>query len=322
MTSVVICAYTTKRWDQLQAAVESVATQSADVEIVIVVDHNDELLEMCVAQWPHRRVVSNRFTQGLSGARNTGVSETKSDIIAFLDDDATAENGWLEALTAGFKDPSVGGVGGYVVPAWAAPSPSWLPPEFWWVVGCSYVGLPARAEEIRNPIGANMAFRRSVFDKVGGFHEAIGRVGTIPLGCEETELSIRARTAGFSIWYLPDAIVHHWVSGDRLTLRYFLRRCHAEGLSKAVVSALAGRADGLASERAYATRTLPRAVRRASVQAALGPARGDGLRRAAAVVAGLLTAGAGFARGTVANRKRQASIGPAPSIHWELPVRD
>lgn len=317
MSSVVICAYTTERWGQLQEAVESVAAQSAEAEIVIVVDHNVELLEMCAGKWPQHRVVANAFAQGLSGARNSGLAQTTGEVIAFLDDDATADSGWLDALNAGFTDTSVGGVGGHILPAWSEPAPSWLPPEFWWVVGCSYTGLPSAAQEIRNPIGANMAFTRSVFEHVGGFREEIGRVGTIPLGCEETELSIRARAAGFNIWYRPDAIVHHWVPAGRLTLRYFLRRCYAEGMSKAVVSALAGRSDGLASERAYATRTLPRAVRAGLVQAIRGPARGGGLRRAAAVVAGLLAASAGFVHGTVVDRKRRTPLGHAPAIRWE-----
>jgi GT2 family glycosyltransferase len=320
--SVVICAYTTKRWGQLQAAVESVAGQSADVDIVIVIDHADELLQMCVARWPEHRVVANRFAQGLSGARNTGLAVATGDVIAFLDDDAVAEHGWLDALTAGFVDDSVGGVGGRVVPAWERDPPGWLPEEFWWVVGCSYAGLPTGAQEIRNPIGANMAFARSVFEQVGGFREEIGRVGTIPLGCEETELSIRARAAGFSVWYRPDAIVRHSVPAGRATLEYFLRRCYAEGLSKAVVSALAGRTDGLASERTYVTVTLPRAVRNALLETVRGPARRDGLRRAAAVIAGLVSAGAGFVRGTVVHRRRPTPLGAAPSIRWELPVRD
>jgi glycosyltransferase involved in cell wall biosynthesis len=315
MTSVVICAYTLARWDQLQQAVESVASQTSD--LVIVVDHNDALLERCVARWPGHRVVANRHAQGLSGARNTGVSEATGDVIAFLDDDATADSRWLELLTAQFADASVGGVGGYVAPAWAGSPPAWLPSEFWWVLGCSYTGLPAETAEVRNPIGANMAFRSSVFERVGGFREEIGRVGTTPLGCEETELSIRARAAGFTIWYRPDAIVHHWVPAERVTLRYFLRRCYAEGLSKAVVSAVAGRHDGLAAERAYVTRTLPAAAASALVQTGRGPARLDGLARLAALVGGVLAAVDGFVRGTLAYRKRPAELGPAPSIRRE-----
>jgi GT2 family glycosyltransferase len=319
VSSVVICAYTLARWGQLQESVESVAPQTSD--LVIVVDHNDELLQRCLARWPQHRVVPNRHAQGLSGARNTGVSEASDDVIAFLDDDATAERNWLEVLTATFSDPSVGGVGGHVVPAWSASPPAWLPSEFWWVIGCSYTGLPSEIREVRNPIGANMAFRRSVFEQVGGFREEIGRVGTIPLGCEETELSIRARAAGFTVWYRPDAVVHHWVPAERVTLGYFFRRCYAEGLSKALVSALAGRDQGLASERTYVSRTIPAAAVVALSQAGRGPARAAALARLAALIGGVLAAADGFVRGTLAYRKRPTSLGPAPAIRWDA-VRD
>jgi len=318
VTSVVICAYTIKRWDRLQAAVESVELQSDSVDIVIVIDHNDDLLEMAARRWPQHRVVANRFAKGLSGARNTGVTESSGEVIAFLDDDAEAREGWLDRIETAFSEnSSIGGVGGRVEPAWEAQPPGWLPPEFWWVVGCSYVGLPGEGREIRNPIGANMAFSRAVFEKVGGFREEIGRVGTIPLGCEETELSIRAGAAGFSIWYVPEAVVDHWVPADRLTPGYFVRRCHAEGLSKAVVSGLAGRADGLQSERKYVSETLPRAALAAIRQLGRGPRRADNLGRVTALVVGVLAATAGYVRGTVAYRKRQDPLGPAPALHWD-----
>jgi len=316
--TVVICAYTTKRWDRLQAAVESVERQSVPAQIVIVIDHNDELYERCIGRWPEHRVVENRFAKGLSGGRNTGVTEATGDVIAFLDDDATARQGWLEAIDAAFEnDASIGGVGGRVEPDWESAPPEWLPPEFWWVVGCSYVGLPDRAAEVRNPIGANMAFGRAVFEKVGGFREEIGRIGTIPLGCEETELSIRARVAGFSIWYVPEAIVDHWVPDERATPGYFARRCYAEGLSKAVVSGLAGRADGLQAERKYVAETLPSAARTAMRHIGRGPRRVDGAGRLAALVGGVAAAGAGYARGTVGYRRRSDPLGPAPALQGD-----
>jgi glycosyltransferase involved in cell wall biosynthesis len=318
VTSVVICAYTMKRWDRLQAAVESVEGQSSSAEIVIVIDHNDELLEMCIRRWPHHHVVANGFAKGLSGARNTGVTEASGDVIAFLDDDAEARSGWLDSIEAAFDgDSSIGGVGGRVEPGWEAQPPGWLPAEFWWVVGCSYVGLPRETRQVRNPIGANMAFSRAVFEKVGGFREEIGRVGNIPLGCEETELSIRAAAAGFCIWYIPQAVVDHWVPAERLTPGYFLRRCHAEGLSKALVSGLAGRADGLQSERKYVSETLPRAGRAALRQVVVGPRRLDSLGRLAALGGGVLAAVAGYVRGTIAYRTRRDRLGPAPALDWD-----
>ena len=313
--TVVICAYTMRRWAQLCRAVESVEAQRADdatgaplgdVELVVVVDHEPDLLAHAVDRWPRHRVVANAEARGLSGARNTGVAFARGEVVAFLDDDAFAEPHWLARLLRHFADPSVAGVGGLVVPDWLDDEPTWLPPEFGWVVGCSYAGQPAALAEVRNPIGAGMAFRRSVFTEVGGFHDGVGRVGTTPLGCEETELSIRARAAGGRVLHDPSAIVHHSVPRDRTSGRYFVHRCWAEGLSKAVVTELAGADAGLSSERSYVTRTIPRGVVRDARAAVRGPDRRAGLVRLAALVGGTAVTSAGFVRGTVARRGRAA----------------
>ena len=76
-------------------------------------------------------------------------------------------------------------------PRWPERRPRWLPPEFDWVVGCSYRGLPETVSVVRNPIGASMSLRTSLALEAGGFDDAVGRVGTSPRGCEETELAIR-----------------------------------------------------------------------------------------------------------------------------------
>ena len=89
-----------------------------------------------------------------------------------------------------FQDPTVIGAGGAATPAWAAEPPSWFPVEFYWVVGCSYRGLPERRAVVRNPLGCNMAFRKRAFSQVGGFRSDFGRVGANPIGVEETEFSL------------------------------------------------------------------------------------------------------------------------------------
>ena len=129
------------------------------------------------------------------------------------------------------------------------------------------------------------------------------RVGTTPVGGEETELCIRvgAHDATHRILFDPDMAVHHRVSEDRATLRYFLRRCYHEGLSKAVVSELAAQlATGhtaLSSEATYVREVLPRAVARE-----LASLRRDGLIRAGLIVAGLLVTTAGYLRATAHRR--------------------
>jgi glucosyl-dolichyl phosphate glucuronosyltransferase len=299
--SVVICAYTEDRWDQLAAAISSVGRQSMPAwETIVAVDHCPPLARRLAAAFPEVTVVASTGRPGLSGARNTGLARATGDVVAFLDDDARAAPDWLERLAGGYASPEVVGVGGAVLPAWEAGRPGWFPSEFDWVVGCSYTGLPRGPEPVRNLIGANMSFRREVFHLVGGFSEGLGRLGTRPLGCEETELAIRIgqRRPGARLLYDPSAVVHHLVPRSRARWRYFRARCYAEGRSKAVVSRLVGATDALASERHYVRQVLPRAV-----GAGLAPwrrGRGAGVRSAATVLLGLgLTAG-GYLHGRVA----------------------
>ena len=265
--SVVICCYTEVRWDDTLAAASSVLDQSVPArEVLLVVDHNAVLADRLRAHheqigWPAElRIIENDTADGgLSATRNLGVASCVGQIVAFLDDDATAAPGWLEEHIRCYDDPNVIGVGGRVDPSWEQPSPSWWPREYDWVVGCTYLGHRADEGEIRNPIGANMSFRRDVLVDSGGFSSILGRVGTKPLGCEETELSIRAKAMlpGSEIRYAPAAVVRHRVPPSRATAQYFIARCYSEGLSKNAVARLAGASAGLHSERAYALKALP-----------------------------------------------------------------
>jgi GT2 family glycosyltransferase len=305
--SVVICAYSEHRWDALVDAVASARDQNpVPDEVVVVIDHNDELLARASRGLPEALVVANAERRGLSGARNTGVRHASGEIVAFLDDDASARSGWLLALMRAFEDESVIGVGGVALPVWESAAPGWIPSEFHWVVGCSYRGLPAQRAEIRNPIGANMAFRRDVLERIGGFTDGIGRIGRTPLGCEETELSIRARAAtGGRIVQRNDAEVDHLVSDDRATWTYFRKRCWAEGLSKVAVARRVGSDAALASERTYVLRTLPSGVCRGLADAASGDR--TGLTRAGAIVCGLAITTAGYVRGRLSREARPTS---------------
>jgi GT2 family glycosyltransferase len=302
--SVVVCAYTRARGEQLLAALDSLHRQTrAPDEVLVVVDHNPELLGWLRERATGARVLASRHAPGLAGARNTGVAEARSEVVAFLDDDATAAPTWVERLAAAYGERHVLGVGGAVVPAWAGPRPGWMPDEFGWVVGCSYRGLPAARDGVRNLIGCNMSFRRDAVVAAGGFTHRLGRVAGRPLGCEETELCIRMTRASPDavLLYDPAIVVHHHVPADRATWRYYLSRCHAEGISKAEVARLAGRDRGLASERTYASRTLPSGVRH-ELRCALRRRRTAPLARAAAIVVGLGATVAGYGVGMATRR--------------------
>lgn len=297
--SVVICAYTEARWDDLQAAVSSVLQQSLPpIELVVVVDHNPSLLQRALAEMPAVSVVENQEAPGLSGARNTGITATRGSLIAFLDDDAVAEPEWLRLLAQTCDNPEVLGCGGLVEPAWRTGQPAWFPEEFNWVVGCSYRGLPRARGAVRNPIGSSMCIRREVFEAIGGFRSDVGRIGKHPIGCEETELCLRARQRWPARVFLhePAARIRHAVPCDRARWRYYCSRCFFEGRSKVRVAQLAGARDGLASERSYIVSALSRGVARNAIQA-LTRYDVNGLARAGAIVAGLSITTAGYLSG-------------------------
>jgi glucosyl-dolichyl phosphate glucuronosyltransferase len=309
--SVVVCVYTDRRWDDIVDAVASVAAQDVPaLETLVVVDHNAALLDRAREELSGVTVLANAHRQGLSGARNTAIAAARGDVVVFLDDDASARPGWLRALLEPYEDATVQGVGGVAHPRWPAwpvtdGRPDVLPGarpadgdatgELDWIVGCTYTGQPTRRAEVRNLMGCNMSFRRSLFERVGGFAEDIGRIGRNPLGCEETELCIRARQAfarageKIRIVFEPAAVVDHRVSPDRVEWAYLRRRSWAEGLSKAAVAGLVGSDDALATERDYVSRILPAAVSR--------ELRHGKFVSAAAVVTALAWTAAGYVRG-------------------------
>lgn len=299
--SVVVCAYTEERWPDLIAAIDSCRVQTyAPLETIVVVDHNPELLERLRRERPDVLSVKNDEQSGLSGARNSGARAARGEVVAFLDDDAVAAPDWLEFLIEAYADSDVIGVGGRIDPVWPERRPAGLPPEFDWVVGCTYRGLPTERSAVRNMIGANMSLRSDVLSRIGGFSSELGRIGNRPLGCEETELCIRAQQSlpGATILYEPRARVHHRVTPERMRWSYFHSRCYSEGLSKAAVAARAGKSDGLASEREYALRTLPRGVLR-SISEALRGRELAGMVRSVAIITGLLVTTVGYAVGLV-----------------------
>lgn len=309
--SVVVATYNAARWGELDACVSALSHQTvAPVEVIVVVDHNPDLLSAAGQALRSATVIANHHARGLAGARNAGIDVAKGSIIAFVDDDARPDADWLERLHACFAYPTIVGAGGALIPRWTNGAPRWLPTEFYWVLGCSYTGLPERLAPVRNPIGANMAVRKQTLKEIGGFRE--GGAGAAPRAIrsrgvvraqgnvpDDTDLAIRVKQRWpKSTWlYQPDAKVHHAVTSERTSLSYFLRRSFEEGAGKARLTAFVGSRDGLSSERRQLGLVLPRGVAR-GVRQLLGGDPSGGLR-ALAIVIGLVSSTTGFLFGSL-----------------------
>lgn len=297
--SVVVCAYTENRFGLLIECIDSVLVQLRnDDELIVVIDYNDALLRSLADHCgPDVHIIPNAQARGLSGARNSGLSVARGDVVAFVDDDAKIEPDWVVRMLHHYSRPDVVGIGGYAVPIWASGRPAWFPAEYDWVVGCSHLGLPEQVSAVRNFIGCNMSFRRAVIEKSGGFKAEVGRVGSRPVGCEETELCIRLvqMQPDSRLLFDPDIVVRHWVSEERGRPSYFLSRCFHEGVSKRMISSMVGASSALSSERKYVIKILPRAVYRYLVDAVRGRGRRrDSVARAVAVLVGLVATSIGY----------------------------
>jgi GT2 family glycosyltransferase len=304
--AVVVCVADRARSGLLLDCVDSIlAGERRPDELLVVVDRNPELAGDLAVRLPARVRVLGSDLGGLSNARNTGCRAARSDVVAFVDDDATVEREWLSALMVEFmRDRDVLGAGGPIEPRWGAER-RWLCDELLWVVGCTYGGHRADSGPIRNPIGANMAFRREPLVALGGFASAFGKSGRTLGTCEETELSLRLeRVHGRGrIRYVPRARVRHFVPPARISWRLLVRRSVSEGLSKGRLRRMYT-GPALATEGAYVRRlvlrSLPALVLRAARRRDAVP-----LESAAAVAVSLVLTGASFVAGVATARGRQ-----------------
>ncbi len=174
---------------------------------------------------------------GLSAARNTGVREARGELLVFIDDDAFPAKGWLKALDEALSSPDVLAAGGPVDPEFLGELPDWFTERY-----LPYVSAFEKDPEIQTlhhneyPRGANIAFRRDAFERVGLFSVDLGRKGDRLRSCEESELCLRLERTGAKVVYHPEARIRHQVDAERLTTKWMQDRFHAQGESEAVVA--------------------------------------------------------------------------------------
>ena len=197
---------------------------------VLVVDNNSRdqtraVVEEFCRQHPGRFRYLFEAQQGLSQARNSGIRAARGEILAFLDDDVTVEPTWLQNLTASLQDSEWAGAGGRILPERGFSPPRWLSIDGPYAMGgvLALFDRGGKAGELDwAPFGTNMAFRKSMFEKYGGFRTDLGRCGDQLMSGEDTEFGRRLVSAKERLRYEPSAVVYHPVPENRLRKEYFL----------------------------------------------------------------------------------------------------
>ena len=258
MISVIIA--TRDRAQLLEAALDALCGQrfpGSPFEILIVDNASVDATPGVVAAAARRSSVPviylTESRSGKSHALNTAITHARGDLLVFTDDDVLPSPGWLAAYAQAFAQTGADYAAGRIQPLWEAPPPRWLTPPLHGVLavqdgGTRRLPLTGMSDQVM-PSGANMAVRRHVVDRVGGWNPQLGKLKNSLRTGEDHEFALKLVAAGFRGVYEPEASVLHRVSADRLRLGYFLRWCYGNGAIEA----------GLEQEYPTTTRYLLRA---------------------------------------------------------------
>jgi glycosyltransferase involved in cell wall biosynthesis len=245
--SVVIATY--RRAADLRDTLASLADLRPDGpwEVIVVDNNSPDETRQVVADAARAFPAELRYLfepeQGRSPALNAGIRAARGDIVVTTDDDVRVPADWLNQAAAALERLGCDYAGGRVLPIWGAPRPAWVPDrggKQWAVIALLDYG-PAPIEfGARVPLGVNMAFRRSAFDRAGLFDPRTGRRAGTLLGQEVREWCIRARQAGVRGFYVPELWLRHIIPAARLNKRYFRRWFYWRGISRAMLYERAG----------------------------------------------------------------------------------
>ena len=314
--AAVVVAHSLERIEQTCACIESLrANTRPPDELMVVVDQNPMLRRVLTRLVGPPVDLYDNAGDGISAARTTALRHSRSEVLAFVDDDAWVEPDFLDTLGDAFRAPGVIAAGARILPEWEEPARA-LPAELVWIVGGTYRGHRDDAGPISRPLGAAMAVRRDALAAVGGFHPDFGpRRHRKSSSNEElaTFTLVRRHYGDDCIVYVPGAIAHHAAPAARCTGAYVLRRSFVEGTSKADARRLFGAAV-MGHDRGYdASVLLPGLARHA--WAALGHSPRRPAARALCLDAtALATALLGYGSRLISPRRDTVRIGQRAPI--------
>jgi glycosyltransferase involved in cell wall biosynthesis len=232
--TVILCTY--NRCESLEKTLRSVAAtvmpNSTEWEILVVDNNSTDGTRAVVERFYQKHPSRFRYLYepkpGKSNALNAGIRDARGDVLAFLDDDVVVEVNWLKNLTAPLRGSEWAGVGGRIIPGQDFKPPRWIPlHERYALAPLAMFDLGLQPSELLEaPFGTNMAFRKAVFGKLGGFRTDLGPRPGSAIRSEDTEFGFRVLADGQRLWYEPSAVVYHSLPADRLEKQYFLSWWH------------------------------------------------------------------------------------------------
>lgn len=241
--TVVLCTHNRERY--LAQAIDSVLAQDAEgvpYELLVVdnrsTDGTSSLCQRYSRRMEFRYIYESQL--GLCYARNTGWRNARGVIVAYFDDDAIADPGWLKAIAEAFRQyPNAGVAGGQVRPIWEGARPPWLSDGI--AYSLTIVDWSSQPKLIPDPrvewlVGANMAIPARILEEVGGFEPRLDRIGTSMLSGGDVFLQHRIVDLGYQCVYFPQMAIRHLVTVNRLEKRWFTHRYYWQGISDAVMA--------------------------------------------------------------------------------------
>jgi cellulose synthase/poly-beta-1,6-N-acetylglucosamine synthase-like glycosyltransferase len=198
--SVVIATY--NRSTILPRCLDSLCNQTYPqerYEILVIDDGSDDNTEEILKEYekraPCRFIWITQENHGRSYTRNVGIAKSQGEFVCFTDDDCIAEKNWIEMLVHGFIDDTIGSVGGKVV------SYQVNTPVQQFIVDAKILDQESFFK--RNTlITGNAAYRKQVLNDIHGFDNFL-------IACEDLDISIRTHLSGYTLRYVPEAVVYH-----------------------------------------------------------------------------------------------------------------
>lgn len=239
--SVVVPTYSMERYDDFSECVDALLDQTYDdVEIVAIVDGNEEVharIEREYGDFENILIYANHDDAGPLSRANMGAVQASGDIVAMTDDDAVPEEDWVETLVEAYERHDALAVGGRIEPEWVAGEATYIPEEFYFLIGATHRGFPDTEQEVRNTFGANLSFRRDVYMKLGGIK--LGGIDPSEVQGRETEFCARLnRIYDEGVLYTPKAVVRHKIYEYRKEPRWLVERAFWQGYSKRAMETL------------------------------------------------------------------------------------